>query len=230
MTEETLSSPVFRVALTFDAEHPDRPHVPGVTAGIVNVLAERHVPATWFLQGRWVESAPELARQVAADGHLIGNHSFYQARLPLLTDDGLRTDIPEAERVIRETTGIDPRPWFRCPFSAGSDDPRVLGILAELGYRDVGADVVLEDWEPERTGPLLAADALRETPAVGDGAVVLFPAWPPGTLAALPAIIDGLRGLGASFVRVDALERFGAQPAEPSAEEPAGQPAVRPTR
>lgn len=226
MTDQTANGGQFRVALTFDAEHPDRPHVPGVTAGIINVLDERHVPATWFLQGRWVESAPEFARQVAADGHLIGNHSFYHARLPLLTDDGLRTDIAEAERAIRETTGIDPRPWFRCPFSAGSDDPRVLGILAELGYRDVGADVVLEDWEPERTGPLLAADALRETPAFGDGAVVLFHAWPPGTLDALPAIIDGLRALGASFVRVDALDRFAEPPAAPPAEPPAARPAT----
>jgi peptidoglycan/xylan/chitin deacetylase (PgdA/CDA1 family) len=198
----------FRVALTFDAEHPDRPHAPGVTAGILALLADRHVPATWFLQGRWVEAFPELARQVVADGHLVGNHSFYHARLPLLTDDGLRIDIGESERVIRETTGIDPRPWFRCPFSAGSDDPRVLGILDELGYRDIDADVVLEDWEPERTGPLLAADALRETPLVGDGAVVLFHAWPPGTLDALPAIVDGLRDRGAAFVRIDALERF----------------------
>ena len=200
----------FRVALTFDAEHPDRPHVPGVTAGIIEVLAQRQVSSTWFVQGRWVESAPELARQVAADGHLIGNHSFYHARLPLLTDDGLRTDVAAAERVIRETTGIDPRPWFRCPFSAGSDDPRILATLAELGYRDVGADVVLEDWEPSRTGELLAADALHATPLVGDGAIVLFHAWPPGTLAALPAVIDGLRAVGAAFVRVDELERFAA--------------------
>jgi peptidoglycan-N-acetylglucosamine deacetylase len=207
---ETDAGGLFRVALTFDAEHPDRPHRPGVTAGILEVLAERQVPTTWFLQGRWVESAPELARQAAADGHLIGNHSFYHARLPLLTDDGLRTDIGDAERVIRETTGIDPQPWFRCPFMAGADDARVLGVVGALGYRDIGADVVLEDWEPERTGPLLAADALRETPRVGDGAVVLFHAWPPGTLDALPAIIDGLRERGAAFVRIDVLERFGA--------------------
>lgn len=212
----------FRVALTFDAEHPDRPHRPGVTAAILELLAERHVPSTWFLQGRWVESAPELARQAAADGHLIGNHSFYHARLPLLTDAGVATDVAEAEAVILAATGIDPRPWFRCPFSAGSDDPRVLGILADRGYRDIGADVVLDDWESERTGPLLAADALRETPAVGDGAVVLFHAWPPGTLDALPAIIDGLRGRGASFVRIDALERFSAAPAAPTSSAPAG--------
>jgi peptidoglycan/xylan/chitin deacetylase (PgdA/CDA1 family) len=198
----------FRVALTFDAEHPDRPHRPGVTVGILEVLAARRVPATWFLQGRWVESAPEVARRIAAAGHQIGNHSFYHARLPLLTDTGLATDVAEAERVIREVTGIDPRPWFRCPFSAGADDPRVLGSLAAAGYRDIGADVVLDDWEPDRTGAVLAADALRQTPLVGDGAVILLHAWPPGTLDALPAMIDGLRARGASFVRIDALERF----------------------
>lgn len=198
----------FRVALTFDAEHPDRPHRPGVSAALLDVLAERHVLTTWFLQGRWVEAEPVLARRVVADGHVVGNHSFYHARLPLLTDGGLAADLRAAEAVIRDTTGADPRPWFRCPFSAGSDDPRVLGILAELGYRDIGADIVLEDWEPARTGPLLAEDALRWTPASGDGAVVLFHAWPQGTLDALPAIVDGLRALGATFVTIDALERF----------------------
>jgi peptidoglycan-N-acetylglucosamine deacetylase len=198
----------FRVALTFDAEHPDRPHRPGVAAGILDVLAEREVPTTWFLQGRWVESDPTLARRVAGDGHLVGNHSFYHARLPLLTNDGLATDVTEAEQVIRDAVEVDPRPWFRCPFAAGADDPRVLGVLAALGYREIGADVILEDWEPARTGPLLAADALRDTPRVGDGAVVLFHAWPSGTLDALPAIIDGLRAVDATFVRVDELERF----------------------
>jgi peptidoglycan/xylan/chitin deacetylase (PgdA/CDA1 family) len=198
----------FRVALTFDAEHPDRAHRPGVTEGLLDVLADRHVASTWFLQGRWVEAEPEVARRVARDGHLVGNHSFYHARLPLLTEAGLATDVGDAERVIGAIVGVDPRPWFRCPFSAGADDPRILGALATLGYRDVGADVVLDDWEPERTGSILVADALDRTPRFGDGAVVLFHAWPPGTLDALPAIIDGLRGLGASFVRIDELERF----------------------
>jgi peptidoglycan/xylan/chitin deacetylase (PgdA/CDA1 family) len=202
------STPPFRVALTFDAEHPDRPHRPGVTEGLLDVLADRGVRSTWFLQGRWVEAVPELARRVARDGHLVGNHSFYHARLPLLTDDGLATDIRDAERAIREIAGVDPRPWFRCPFGAGADDPRVLGVIAAHGYRDVRADVVLEDWEPTRTGPAMVADALRETPAVGDGAIVLFHGWPPGTLDALPGIIDGLRALDATFVTIDALASF----------------------
>src|SRR5215207_8548716 len=186
----------FRVALTFDAEHPDRPHRAGISAGLLDVLGERGVPTTWFLQGRWVEAEPELARRVAMDGHLVGNHSFYHARLPLLTSHGLRTDIRAAENVIRRIVGVDPAPWFRCPFGAGAGDRRVLGILAELGYREIGADVVLEDWEPARTGAAMAADALREAPRHGDGAVILFHAWPPGTLDAVPLIVDGLRALG----------------------------------
>jgi peptidoglycan/xylan/chitin deacetylase (PgdA/CDA1 family) len=198
----------FRVALTFDAEHPDRPHRAGVTEGILDVLAGRDVASTWFLQGRWVESQPDVARRVGADGHLVGNHSFYHGRLPLFTDVGVATDIKAAERVICDVVGVDPRPWFRCPFGAGSDDHRVLGILARLGYRDIGQDVVLEDWEPHRTGAEMTADALRLAPEAGDPAVILFHAWPPGTLDALPGLIDGLRGIGARFVRIDELDRF----------------------
>jgi peptidoglycan/xylan/chitin deacetylase (PgdA/CDA1 family) len=195
-----------RVALTFDAEHPDRVHRTGVTEGILDVLADRGVRSTWFLQGRWVEAHPDLARRVASDGHLVGNHSFYHARLPLLTSAGIRTDVRSAERVIRDIVGVDPRPWFRCPFSAGAGDRRVLAILAGLGYRQVGEDIVLEDWEPHRTGPAMVADAIRLVPEVGDPAVVLFHAWPPGTLDAVPPLIDGLRELGATFVTIDELE------------------------
>jgi peptidoglycan/xylan/chitin deacetylase (PgdA/CDA1 family) len=197
-----------RIALTFDAEHPDRPHRPGVTEGILDVLADRAVATTWFLQGRWVEAQPGVARRVATDGHLVGNHSFYHARLPLMTDLGLATDVRAAERVIRDVVGVDPRPWFRCPFGAGSDDERVLGLLGRLGYRDIGQDVVLEDWEPHRTGDALTADALQAVAgrAAGDRVVILFHAWPPGTLDALPGLIDGLRAIGGRFVRIDEPE------------------------
>ena len=218
----------FRVALTFDAEHPDRPHRPGVTEGILDVLVDRAVSATWFLQGRWVEAYPGIARRVASDGHLVGNHSFYHARLPLLTDAGIATDIGDAERVIRDVVGVDPRPWFRCPFSAGTDDDRVLGILGRLGYRDIGQDVILEDWEPDRTGPAMTADAMREVPAAGDPAIVMFHAWPSGTLDALPGLIDGLRAIGGKFVRIDELERDQTAAAPTPAAEVASSPAVEP--
>ncbi|HEX7473501.1 MAG TPA: polysaccharide deacetylase family protein [Candidatus Limnocylindrales bacterium] len=194
-----------RVALTFDAEHPDRPHRPGVQEGILDLLRDRTVRATFFLQGRWVEAFPHTARRIGREGHLVGSHSFYHARMPLLSDGGVATDVRDAEDAIRAIVGVDPRPWFRCPFFAGAEDPRILGILAGLGYREVPSDVVLDDWDPDRTGAAIAADALAAVAAAADGAIVLFHTWPPQTLDALPAIVDGLRAKGAEFVTIAEL-------------------------
>jgi len=94
---------VFRVALTFDAEHPDRPSAAGVQERLLEQLSRDGVRATFFIQGRWAEAYPETARLIAEGGHLIGNHSHYHARMPLLSARGLRSDISAAEAAIIET-------------------------------------------------------------------------------------------------------------------------------
>jgi peptidoglycan-N-acetylglucosamine deacetylase len=196
-----------RVALTFDAEHPDRPLCPpGSVERILDTLRAASVRATFFVQGRWAEAHPDTARRIAEDGHLIGHHSQYHARMPLLHDDGVREDIREGAAAILEATGIDPRPWFRCPFGAGRDDPRILGLLDELGYRNVFYQVVVEDWEPWRTGQDVERDAVRGAVEHGDGAVVLLHSWPAPTADAVPGIIRGLRWAGADLVGIDGLE------------------------
>ncbi len=196
----------FRVALTFDAEHPDRPRHATDNAGrILDALLAADVRATFFVQGRWCLANPGLAGRIPAEGHLIGNHSHYHARLPLFSDAGLREDVLDAQEAIGSTLGIDPRPWFRCPFGAGHDDPRVLGTLSELGYRSVYHHVELEDWEPWRSGEDVARDALAGVDAHGDGAVVLLHTWPTGSADAVPVIVEGLRDRGASSVRIDEL-------------------------
>lgn len=195
-----------RVALTFDAEHPDRPQCPpGNAESILDTLAAAGVRATFFVQGRWAEAYPDTARRIATDGHLVGSHSFYHARLPLLSDAGLEEDIREAEAKIRENAGVDPRPWFRCPFGAGAEDPRVLSTLDRLGYRHVGWNVVPEDWEPERTADQVHQIVVPEALANGDGAVVLFHTWPAPTDESLAGIVAGLRAGGAELVRIDEL-------------------------
>jgi peptidoglycan/xylan/chitin deacetylase (PgdA/CDA1 family) len=195
----------FRVALTFDAEHPDRPHRIGGTERVLDRLDASGVAATFFIQGRWAEAFPGLARSVAVRGHLIGNHSFYHARMPLLSATGLASDVRAAERAIVAATGVDPRPWFRCPFGAGSDDPTVRAGLASLGYREVGWDVEGFDWHIGRRGRGMAREMVTATVAHGDGAVVLLHPWTTATEHGLKPLIDGLRDAGATFVRLDAL-------------------------
>ena len=195
-----------RIALTFDAEHPDRPRCrPGVQEALLDVLDRLDVRATFFIQGRWAEAYPGTARRIGAAGHLVGSHSFYHVRLPLLTDAGLVTDIRAAGEAIARIVGVSPAPWFRCPFGAGHDDPRVLAAIRAEGYRNVHWDLWAEDWDPDRTGAQIERQVSRDALAHGDGAVVLLHTWPEPTLEALPGLIARLRDAGATLVTVDRL-------------------------
>jgi peptidoglycan/xylan/chitin deacetylase (PgdA/CDA1 family) len=194
-----------RVALTFDTEHPDRPALPGTTEALIAGLARHDVRATFFLQGRWAETYPETVTSIATGGHLIGSHSHYHARMPLLTDAGLAEDLADAAAAIEANGGGDPRPWFRCPFGAGADDPRVLDAVAAAGYRHVGWHVSAEDWQPIKSAGVIEREIVDGVLAHGDEAVVLLHAWPTATLEALEPIITRLTDAGARFVLIDEL-------------------------
>ena len=193
------------VALTFDAEHPDRALCPPDSpARILDTLAEAGVRATFFIQGRWASAYPALTRRIAVEGHRIGNHSHFHARMTMLSDAGLREDVREAEDRIRRTTGTDPRPWFRCPFGEGHEDPRVVAALGDLGYRDVHWDVLVADWEEWQT-----AEGVRQRVVQGvarNGPIVLLHTWPGPTADALPRILTELRERDARFLTLDELE------------------------
>jgi peptidoglycan-N-acetylglucosamine deacetylase len=194
----------FRVALTFDAEHPDRPTTAGVTERILDLLDDSRVRATFFVQGRWVEAYPDVAGRIAPEGHLVGNHSHYHARMPLFSASGFATDVRAAHKVIEDRLGIDARPWFRCPFGAGAGRPTIHRRLDAVGYRDVGWDVDARDWFAS-SARRLATKVVKATLAHGDGAVVLFHGWPKVTPLALPEVVTRLRDAGGTFVRVDDL-------------------------
>ena len=192
----------FQVALTFDAEHPDRPADAGNAERLLDVLAEARVRATFFVQGRWAEAYPATARRIGRDGHLVGSHSHYHTRMPLLSSTGLATDIRDAEAAIVQHAGVNPRPWFRCPFGAGGEDRRVLTTLGTLGYREVGWNVNPEDWNPARAAAEVESAVVAGATAHGDGTVVLQHTWPNQNLVAVPRIVAALRKRGATFVGV----------------------------
>jgi peptidoglycan/xylan/chitin deacetylase (PgdA/CDA1 family) len=193
-----------RVALTFDAEHPGHPTSPGVENSILDTLAEAGLRATFFLQGRWVRAYPEAARRIAAAGHLIGNHSHHHAPMDSLTEDGFRRDVSRAEEAIKAVTGVDPKPWFRCPYGLGADDPLLLGRLAELGYRNVAWDVDPQDWAEGRSADEVVSGVLGRVCALEDS-IVLLHGWPAVTADALPRIVAGLVESGADVTDVHEL-------------------------
>jgi len=193
-----------RVALTIDAEHPDRPHCPpGNELRLLDALGEQGVRASFFLQGRWVLAHPDVARRVAEDGHLVGNHSHYHSRMRLLTAEGVRSDVLNAEKAISDVVGVDPRPWFRLPFGSGHRSNRLAGLLETLGYRNIGWDVDAFDWDEKRSAKDIEASVVEETRTCGPRAIVLMHGWPETTARALPRIIGRLRDEGATFAALD---------------------------
>jgi len=121
-----------------------------------------------------------------------------------LTEAGFRADVSEAEAMIREVTGVDPRPWFRCPFGAGMDDPAVLHRLEEMGYVHVGWDVDPRDWHEESDAEAVAREVLKGIRA-RDESIVLLHSWPDSTAEALPHILAELAVAGAELVNIETL-------------------------
>ena len=183
---------------------------------VLDLLEGLDLEATFFLQGRWVEAYPELARRIA-DRYLVGSHSHFHARMPLFSPEGLREDLAAAEEAIRDATGVDPHPWFRCPFGTGADDPDLIASLADLGYRHVGWHVEAYEWDQGATTEGVAHTVISGTLAHGDGSVVLLHPWPNPVAPALPEIVAELRKAGATFVRLDQLDL-------PPGLEPIGEP------
>jgi peptidoglycan/xylan/chitin deacetylase (PgdA/CDA1 family) len=194
-----------RIAFTFDAEHPDRPHAAGGEGRLLDLLARLDVRATFFVQGRWVEAYPDLATAIRDAGHLVANHSHYHVRMPLLTRTGFDADVRDADRVIQELVGVDPKPWFRFPFGAGAHDPASAGRLATAGYRHVGWDVNREEWREGSTADQVAAGIEHDLGGAPIEAIVLMHAWPTPVVEALERLVPRLRDLGATFAGIDEL-------------------------
>jgi peptidoglycan-N-acetylmuramic acid deacetylase len=146
-----------------------------------------------------------VANAIGDGGHLIGNHSHYHARMPLLSGMGLRADVRAAEAAIANVMGFDPRPWFRLPFGAGAHNQLLLDRLRALGYRHVGWTISPEDWEPDRTAAMIEAHVVDAALAADRPSIVLLHGWPDATCSAIAGIVARLRDAGADLVRVDEL-------------------------
>jgi peptidoglycan/xylan/chitin deacetylase (PgdA/CDA1 family) len=180
------------VHLTFDAEHPDRPHYRADgTEAVLDVLGAAAVMATFFLQGRWASANPTIARRIVQEGHSIGSHSNAHVDMTKLSDHGLAAEVKESEQRIREATGVDPKPFFRCPYGEGHHDARVVETLAALDYRLIGWNVDPQDWNDELT----AADVVTALKAglaqtSESSPIVLLHTWTAWTSSVVKQVVE----------------------------------------
>jgi peptidoglycan/xylan/chitin deacetylase (PgdA/CDA1 family) len=185
------------VALTFDCGA----NAAGVRS-IAATLERADAPATFFLTGRWAETFPEAAAQLARR-YPVGNHTYSHADLTTLGDAAARAEIRRAERVIERVTGRDPRPFFRFPY--GARDERTIGLVNGLGYGSIRWTVDTLGWQGTAGGRSVASVRSRVLDALRPGAIVLMHvgAAPDGSTLdadALPGIIAAIRTRGYRLV------------------------------
>jgi peptidoglycan-N-acetylglucosamine deacetylase len=184
------------VALTFD----DGPW-PHTTEQILAILAERQAPATFFVVGRQVQRYPDLVRRELAAGMAIGSHSYrHPQRFDRLPAARIRDEIARGRRTL-DALGVRPV-GFRPPDGAAS--PAVVTAAQGLGDPTVLWSVDPADWRPGVTADQLVQRVLA---AARPGAIALLHDGGgnrSATVAALPAIIDGLRRLGLTLTALPA--------------------------
>lgn len=141
------------IALTFD----DGPN-PAWTPRLLDLLAEHGVKATFFMLGSRAEQEPELVRRVAAEGHLIGNHSWSHPNLARTAAVRVREELTRTNAVLEQITGERVR-YFRPPF--GARRPVVFSIARELGLTPVLWNAMTSDWSETDAEKIAGALAKR---------------------------------------------------------------------
>lgn len=223
-----------QLVLSFDAGSSDNG-----AREILQTLRAHSIRTTIFLTGEFIERYPAIVREIVADGHEVGNHtwshphltSFAQNRrhstLPGMTREKFQRELRRTADAFRAATGSEMAPYWRAPF--GEENSEIRGWAAELGYLHVGwtrgrrYNLDALDWVVDESSPLyftperlaermLAFDEANGTTLNG-GIILMHLGTDRGENErlerALPAMIERFRARGFEFVKVSEMRGGG---------------------
>ena len=168
LLETAQTAEQFRgIALTFDLCPVEKE--PGFDEPLISLLVAHHIPATFFVSGRWAaRHEPQLRKLLAVPFFEFGTHGYLHSHLPQLDRHLQRQEIKTAVTLLCEYFGRQTN-LFRPPF--GEYDELTLKLLDELDLRLVLWDVVSRD--PDLT--LSPEDIIRTvTRKTRPGSIIIF--------------------------------------------------------
>ncbi len=194
------------VALTLDA--CGSPKGKGFDSKLIGYLEKEKIPATLFINSRWIDANPELFLKLAANPLFeIGNHGLLHRPASVngrsvYGIDGTRDvaelvdEIEVNARKIEELTGRKPR-YYRS--GTAYYDEVAVAIANRLGNEVIGFDVLGD--AGATYSPAQVREALLKA---GPGAIVIMHMNHPesGTAAGVMAAIPELRKHGFRFVKL----------------------------
>jgi peptidoglycan/xylan/chitin deacetylase (PgdA/CDA1 family) len=195
-------------AITFNSVHVDGPFIAltfddgpnaTLTPKLLDLLAARHLKATFFVVGQNAADHPDILKRAVREGHEIANHSWSHPNLGKMSDEAVRRELQKTDDAI--VAAIGKRPTLMRPPYGSITAQQKRWIHAEFGYRVIIWDVDPLDWK--RPGPaVVTSRILKETHA---GSIILAHDIHPPTIDAMPATFEQLQKKGFKSVTVTEL-------------------------
>lgn len=184
--------------LTFDAGYEN-----GHTEAILEALAKHQAPAAFFVVGTYIQQNPELVRRMAAEGHIVGNHTWHHWDMDKIGDRATFVkELEDVETAYREATGQELPRYYRPP--GGIYAEQNLQMAKELGYKTVFWSLAYVDWkQDEQPTREEAFDKLLTR--VHNGAVVLLHSTSATNAEILDELLTKWEEMGYRFAPISEL-------------------------
>ena len=177
------------VALTFD----DGPN-PNTTPVALELLKKYNAKATFFMVGRSVAGNEEIIKQVVAEGHQIGNHSWSHPLLTKISLEQAKSQINDTTEALKKASGQDVH-IMRPPYGGIN-----ATIQAAVDQSFILWDVDTLDWKNRNT-----ASIMKEVRKARPGSIILMHDVHQTSINALPSVLQYLTEQGFELVTIDEL-------------------------
>lgn len=177
------------VALTFD----DGPN-PNTTPVALELLKKYNAKGTFFMVGKAVAGNEEIIKQVVAEGHQIGNHSWSHPLLTKISLEQAKSQINDTTEALKKASGQDVH-IMRPPYGGIN-----ATIQAAVDQSFILWDVDTLDWKNRNT-----ASIMKEVRKARPGSIILMHDVHQTSINALPSVLQYLTEQGFELVTIDEL-------------------------
>lgn len=186
------------IYLTFDCGYEN-----GFTEPILDTLKKHNAPAAFFVVGNMIESAPDIIRRMADEGHIVGNHTYHHPDMSAISAPAaFRQELEELSALYRETVGTDMPMYYRPP--QGKYSLENLKQAHELGYQTVFWSLAYVDWYVDDQ-PTAEEAYAKLLPRIHDGAIVLLHSTSRTNAEILDDLLTKWEEMGYSFASLKDL-------------------------
>lgn len=111
---------------------------------LLDLLAARELPSTWFVPGHTLEAFPDTCRRIVEGGHEVGHHGYCHENPRRQTPEGERAILERGIELIEKFSGRRPL-GYRCP--AGSFSDQTVQLLVDHGFT-YDSSMMADDFTP----------------------------------------------------------------------------------